>query len=108
MDRNGNESIRESESSVTKEGFARLAFEAHYDDEHGDGGWDAWETLGTHERAPWLKVGSLIEACIDGAAAGSQEPAETPDEPAKVIVVTETPVSGCAPVGADRRAASSA
>lgn len=77
---------------MTKEGFARLAFEARYNAEHGEGGWEAWAAAGETERAEWMPVGSLIENLIEGQS-GAAAPAA---EPAKVIVVTDD-------TGRDRR-----
>src|ERR1700722_18203851 len=73
---------------MTREGFARLAFEAYHDAGHpAGGGWDAWSAMhpdGT-ERAKWLAVGALVEACVDGATAGAQETPAPAKEPVPVL-----------------------
>lgn len=77
---------------MTKEAFARIAFEAHHDAEHGADG-DArarWTRLTEPERVPWLAVGALIESCVERAVTGAQEPEDAPGaQAAKVIIVTE-------------------
>lgn len=80
---------------MTREGIARLAFEAHHDAEHGadgdgDGdGWDGWTRLTEPERVPWLAVGALIESCVDGAVTGAQEPEDAPGAQAAKIMLVE-------------------
>jgi hypothetical protein len=67
---------------MTREGFARLAFEAHYDADHGEGGWEAWPSLAETdgiEHSKWLAVGSLIDSCVRRTEADhalEPEPAE--------------------------------
>lgn len=72
---------------MTKEGFARLAFEARHNAEHGEGGWEAWDAAGQIERGEWLPVGSLIEELTCKAVRDAGRTDES--EPAKVIVVID-------------------
>lgn len=72
-------------------GFARLAFEAHYNADHREGGWEAWTELTDDvERGKWLAVGTLMEEVTHKATLDAKRADEAePEQPAKVIIVTE-------------------
>jgi hypothetical protein len=82
---------------MMKEGFARLAFEAHYDADHpAGGGWDAWSAMVPDgiERAKWLAVGELVTELVakgvrDAARTDESEDRLPDDAPARYALVEQ-------------------